>query len=69
MPVIGRLDEQVDAVLIKPLARTDEPDGDARARPEYQNMAQPQTATETTGETDLSSDKRALPEELPVWLL
>ena len=69
MPVIGRLDEQVDAVLIKPLARKDEPAGDARAKQEYENIAQPQTATETAGETDFSDETKAARDELPVWLL
>lgn len=69
MPVIGRLDEQVDAVLIKPLARKDEPDGDARAQQDYQNIARPQTATEATDENDSPVHARADREELPVWLL
>jgi hypothetical protein len=69
MPVIGRLDEQVDAVLIKPLARKDEPDGDARAQHEHENIARPQTATPTTGETDFSVNDHTQREELPVWLL
>lgn len=69
MPVIGRLDEQVDAVLIKPLARKGEPDGDAHTQQQYENIAQPQTATPTTGETDSHANPRARRDELPVWLL
>ena len=70
MPVIGRLDEQVDAVLIKPLARKDEPDRSARVEQEYENIARPQTATpEAASETDSSDAGHAAREELPVWLL
>lgn len=69
MPVIGRLDEQVNAVLIKPLARKDEPDGNARAQQEHENIAQPQTATQTAAETDFSDEPKAGRDELPVWLL
>jgi hypothetical protein len=69
MPVIGSLDDQVDAVLIKPLARKDEPDRDSRAVQQYENIARPQTATETAGETDFSDETKDAREELPVWLL
>lgn len=69
MPVIGRLDEQVNAVLIKPLARKDEPDRDARVEQEHENIARPQTATQTASENDFSDETKAEREELPVWLL
>jgi hypothetical protein len=71
MPVIGRLDDQVDAVLIKPLAGKDAPDGDvdARTQRDYQNITRPQTATPTTDENDSPAHTRPRREELPVWLL
>jgi len=69
MPVIGRLDDQVDAVLIKPLGRRDEQEADAATALSPENIAQPQTATQTAGESDISSDTHARREELPVWLL
>ena len=63
MPVIGRLDGQVDEVLIKPLERgrrrepADEPGGDARTPPPEPKDEPPR------GETSPA------PAELPVWLL
>ena len=69
MPVIGRLDEQVDAVLIKPLARRGEPAGDDPAARSNENIAQPQSAIQKGLETDAQAHERAEQEELPVWLL
>jgi hypothetical protein len=70
MSVIGRLDEQVDAVLIKPLERGGEParDGDGAAS-SNENIERPQSAIQTALEkqsTGSAHDERA---ELPVWLL
>ena len=67
MPVIGRLDGQVDEVIIRPISerRRDEAetpdDPQRRETPERPPAAQPQTP-----DADESS-KRA--DELPVWLL
>jgi hypothetical protein len=62
MPVIGRLDKQVDEVIISPVSKRrrdeDPPDEDADERPP---SAQPQTPAH-----DESSAER---DELPVWLL
>ena len=69
MPVIGRLDDQVDAVLIKPLARSDEQGADTATALSHENIARPQTATQTAGESDFSGKTHARHEELPVWLL
>ncbi|HEX8649589.1 MAG TPA: hypothetical protein VF708_02030 [Pyrinomonadaceae bacterium] len=69
MPVIGRLDEQVDAVLIKPLERRGEPAGDDTAARSNENIAQPQSAIPKGSETDAQAHERAEQEELPVWLL
>ena len=63
MPVIGRLDGQVDEVLIKPLERgrdrepADAPAGDAPRLP-------PEPADEPPG-----GETSRAPGELPVWLL
>ncbi|HWS56316.1 MAG TPA: hypothetical protein VN228_19415 [Pyrinomonadaceae bacterium] len=63
MPVIGRLDGQVDEVLIKPLERGRRPEppeapaGDARTPPPEPAQEPPRRET---------SDH---PAELPVWML
>ena len=63
MPVIGRLDGQVDEVLISPLERgrqresSDAPAGDAQPPPPEPTDESPR------GETSPA------PDELPVWLL
>ena len=69
MPVIGRLDDQVDAVLIKPLGRRDEQGAKTTTALSHENIAQPQTATQTAGESESSANTQARREELPVWLL
>jgi hypothetical protein len=69
MPVIGRLDEQVDAVLITPLAGKGEPGRDARDARSNENIARPQSAIQTACVTDAQGKRHAEREELPVWLL
>ncbi len=70
MSVIGRLDEQVDAVLIAPLARKGEGQAPQRCAAEpHENIEQPRTATRTEGETEDAESTRARRDELPVWLL
>jgi hypothetical protein len=67
MPVIGRLDEQVDDVLIKPLARKGEQEMETVAPQE--NIARSQATTQAAKETNSSGLQPAEREELPVWLL
>lgn len=67
MPVIGRLDGQVDEVLIAPLGRRRR-DGDESPADE------PGAATENRNDLEQrpaqdESGKHAAREELPVWLL
>ncbi len=69
MPVIGRLDGQVDEVIIKPISerRREEspptpPKGEEAPRP----SDPPEHAPAQTPHPDESS---AEPDELPVWLL
>ena len=69
MPVIGRLDEQVDAVLITPLAKRREPERDDGAVRSNENIARPQSAIQTASEMDAQVGRSAKREELPVWLL
>lgn len=69
MSVIGRLDDQVNAVLIAPLDKGGRRKAEAReeARDEQETASHPnfQTRDEATG----SQNKREPDEELPVWLL
>ena len=64
MPVIGRLDGQVDEVIIKPVSRRRR-EGDSP--PESQNEEPPEpSAPSQTPDVDESSANAG---ELPVWLL
>jgi hypothetical protein len=64
MPVIGRLDDQVNDVLIKPLSKKGDP-RDAPAPPVEPPATLPPAAEEhPTGSGDTDA-----PAELPVWLL
>ncbi len=68
MSVIGRLDEQVNALLITPRKRNDETQATTRAEtrtPAETTTDQPQRAT-PPAET---SAPRTAQTELPVWLL
>jgi hypothetical protein len=69
MSIIGRLDEQVDAVIIKPLARRGETEQESVAARPNENIAQPQSAIQKGLETDAHVEAPAKQEELPVWLL
>lgn len=69
MSVIGRLDEQVDAILISPLARKGEPQTplkDSQAQPA---PAQTIPVTSTPDKVESSGNQRHAGDELPVWLL
>ena len=71
MPVIGRLDGQVDEVLIAPLERRRRHDGD---EPPPDDGRGPGRAAEDRGglEKRVARDKLkhdAVRDELPVWLL
>ncbi len=78
MPVIGRLDRQVDDVLIDPVARRRRDEGDDTRAPS--NDAQPRaTDIDARGATHVANDEAARSddarsrasdeEQLPVWLL
>ena len=72
MAVIGRLDEQVDAVLISPLARKRRPEpppegaaADGQSAPDAR-----QPPSQTSTDSDAADVARgAARETLPVWLL
>ena len=66
MPIIGRLDGQVDELIIKPVGRRRMPDeADAPAAP----SPPPARPREQVGRTETPGDERRDDEGLPVWLL
>jgi DNA-binding protein H-NS len=70
MSVIGRLDEQVDAVLIAPLDKNSRRTTDSRQQTATPPTAPPPRAADTTEETLNSQNNNQAPRaELPVWLL
>lgn len=66
MSVIGRLDEQVEAVLIRPLSERRVRDAPARDEGETKTPAMPDERAATGAMEDKSKDVKR---ELPVWLL
>ncbi|MCA1565500.1 MAG: hypothetical protein LC803_07665 [Acidobacteria bacterium] len=64
MPVIGRLDDQVEAVLINPLKRRQTPDEAEREQPAIHSPI-----PEEPGRADSASEKGEAESALPVWLL
>jgi hypothetical protein len=64
MPVIGRLDDQVEAVLINPLKKRRAPEETEREQP-----AMPPRAPEEHDHADTAAEKREADSALPVWLL
>jgi hypothetical protein len=74
MSVIGRLDEQVNAVLITPLEKRGERKGDATiqdARAHERPVPSHATMRQAPGGNNKMSEQEtpARPRELPVWLL
>jgi hypothetical protein len=69
MPVIGRLDGQVDEVIIKPISeRRRGEDAPADDTPDARHAPpEPQTPPPTHTQTAVESSAEA--DELPVWLL
>ncbi|MDQ1610998.1 MAG: hypothetical protein QOG00_929 [Pyrinomonadaceae bacterium] len=64
MSVIGRLDDQVEAVLINPLKGRRAPGDEEREPP-----APPAPASEERDSADSVPNKREAEAALPVWLL
>ncbi len=69
MSVIGRLDEQVDSVLIAPLDRNRRPVPSARDDSTDELKHPSSDREQTPREADPSQTKRDERQELPVWLL
>jgi hypothetical protein len=63
MPVIGRLDEQVDERIISPISNRLRDEGRAPERQDDEGPPATQTKTPSEGQSSAKSD------ELPVWLL
>ncbi|HEV7377115.1 MAG TPA: hypothetical protein VGN95_20530 [Pyrinomonadaceae bacterium] len=63
MSVIGRLDDQVDEILIAPLQRKNNREA------KEQEAEQPSSREATQIEPDPSTENVATHNELPVWLL
>lgn len=59
MSVIGRMDEQVDEILIKPLSKKQRGDEEAPTT----------SATDPPSETTDRDETSATRDELPVWML
>ena len=66
MPVIGRLDGQVDEVIIKPISERQREDVPPPSLQDEETPERPPSATPRTPHRDESS---ADANELPVWLL
>ncbi|HYE14474.1 MAG TPA: hypothetical protein VD968_08550 [Pyrinomonadaceae bacterium] len=66
MPVIGRLDDQVDEIIIKPVSerrRGEDDETAARPRPTGEELRPPSPSNPSRDETTVR------PGELPVWML
>jgi hypothetical protein len=64
MPVIGRLDGQVEDVLIKPVSRRGRGEEEETPAPEKE-----ETPDHTPSQTPPVDESSANTDELPVWLL
>lgn len=69
MGVIGRLDDQVDSVLIAPLDRNRRDTTEAQHQSENPQPTRSQTDAQAPGEAEGFQHAPAVREELPVWLL
>ncbi|MFL6254147.1 MAG: hypothetical protein ACJ74T_03940 [Pyrinomonadaceae bacterium] len=70
MPVIGRLDGQVDEVIISPISRR--PREEAEPLPVHKNEETPEpsdTHEHVPSQTPHVDESSANADELPVWLL
>jgi hypothetical protein len=66
MPVIGRLDGQVEEVIISPISRRPRAEGPPPA-PETEGPPEP--SGPAPSQTPLTDESSANADELPVWLL
>lgn len=68
MSVIGRLDGQVDEIIIKPVGARNSPKTEERPPSSQEKARQPQADTDEDRAQDTEESKERSP-DLPVWLL
>lgn len=68
MSVIGRLDDQVDEIIIKPLGESNRPKEERTQAASQETVQQPQAAAEKDQAPD-DENREARSPQLPVWLL
>ena len=70
MPVIGRLDGQVDEVIISPISRRRREEEEPPPVHKNEETSEPSdTPDRAPSQTPLSDESSAKADELPVWLL
>jgi hypothetical protein len=70
MPVIGRLDGQVEEVIISPISRgRREEEEPPPVHKNGETSEPPDTPEHVSSQTPASGESSAEPDELPVWLL
>ena len=69
MPVIGRLDGQVDEVIITPISRRQREEEPPPAHKNEEAPAPPDTPVHAPSQTPTADESSANADELPVWLL
>ena len=69
MPVIGRLDGQVDEVIISPISRRRGEDGPTPAPRNEEAPRPPEAPERAPSQTPPDGESSANADELPVWLL
>lgn len=67
MGVIGRLDEQVNEIIIKPVSERRTPQGEETQTPAEERPRAPQAQSEESAKDNESAQRQQRP--LPVWLL
>jgi hypothetical protein len=69
MPVIGRLDGQVDEVIISPVSRRRREEGPPPAHKNEETSEPSDTPDHAPSQTPPADESSAEADELPVWLL
>lgn len=69
MGVIGRLDDQVNEKIIKPVGAKHRPEGEETPPPAPESRRQPRITSPEEGREDEDNSQAPPQPELPVWLL